>query len=272
MQVPAAVAVVASPQDRVAVRVARAIGQRGSEVLFLDGPAAARLFTIRVTDGCTEVTPTMPIFVRHSAWWRIRGPSTLDERFMAGESYSTVWAAAALSPAPVINRPGPGGWVSHLTASTIRPLLAATASDPCDTVAGSPVEVHASGPDQVRLAVPGRVVWGRNADRDSGPVSELAAHVPLRARAVDSSAAYELITVVSPRAFSATTDGRTRESRLAERSVELVRLARLHFATVTWLVDDQGAEPVRLDANAGDMDLRYSWDDVESALCADLVP
>ena len=263
--------VVASPQDLVAARVARAIEQRGRVALFLDGPAAARLFTIRVADGCTQVTPPLPMFVRHSAWWRSSVPSTPDERFVVGENYSAVWAASALSPAPVINRPGSGGWLNHLTAGTIRPLLAATPPEVSHAVAGKPVEVHASGPAQVRLELAGRLAWAKNVDRRSGPVGDLAARVPLRARPIDEYAMYELITVVGGRAFSATTDKRTDELGLAERSVELARLAGLHFVTVTWSVDEQGAEPVRLDADARDSDLRYTWDEVENAICEDLV-
>lgn len=94
-------------------------------------------------------------------------------------------------------------------------------------------------------------------DRSSGPVGDLAARVPSRARAVDQYALYELITVVGGRPFSATTDERTGELGLVERSLELVRLAGLHFATVTWSVDEQGAEPARLDADADASDLRY---------------
>ena len=257
------VAVIASGRDKVAARVAQAIERRGWTALRLDGPSVARVFTIRVTGGVPEVTPGLPVFMRGSAWIRDGELSTADQRFLAVEEYSALWAALALASAPVINRPGPHGWRHRLTAAEIRLLL--------DTPRPVPAEVHASGPRQVRLAVPGRVAWGSTAGDGTGPVADMSDGVPLRARAVDPGAAYEVITVVGERGFAA--GARARDLRLTERSARLASRAGLHFATATWSVSEDGTEPepVRLDADPAYRAVRGVWDDVADALCADLV-
>jgi hypothetical protein len=259
------VAIVASVRDLVARRLARAIEQRGREVLFLDGPAASRLFTIRVSGRDSQVTPELPMFVRQSAWWTDPPSATADERFAANESYSALWSVAALSPAPVINKPDREGWGPELTAATLQPLLAPV---PGQRMA----EVWASSPERALAGdFPGAglVLWGENLGGLTGPVTALPEGVPLRARPVDLDAAYEIITVVGERAFSATTDPRTPEFGLQERSVQMVRQAGSHFAAVTWSVGAD-AVPVRLNPDPNEGELRYSWAEVENALCADL--
>lgn len=257
------VAVVASATDAVARRLARAIAQRRREVLLVDGPAAARLFTIRVSGRDCAVTPQIPMFIRQSAWWSDLPRATPDERFAVSESYSALWSVAALSSAPVINRPDPGGWISHLTAGTIRPFV------PAGSVEGM-AEVFASGPRHAATDGSDQVLWGKNVDQQTGPVASLRDGIPLRARPVDPDEAYEVITVVGGRAFSATNDSRCSEFALQDRSVQLARQACVHFATVTWSVGAD-AVPVRLNANAHESELRYAWREVEDALCADLI-
>jgi hypothetical protein len=260
------VAVIASGRDTVACRLARAIERRGREALLVDGPAAARLFTIRRSGRECSVTPALPMFIRHSAWWSDVPRVTSDERFSIGESYSAIWAVAALSAAPVINRPDWAGWRSHLTAGDIGSLL------PPDQDQGL-AEVFASGPRQATMDYSGPIIgtlWGKNVDRQTGPVSSLPAGVPLRARPVDQDAGYEIITVVGDRAFSATDDPRSSAFALRDRSVQLARQGGVHFAAVTWSVGAD-AVPVRLSANADESEVRYAWREVEDALCTDLI-
>jgi hypothetical protein len=259
------IAVVASAADAVARWLARAIAQRGREVLFVDGPAAARLFSIRVSGRDCAVTPQIPMFIRQSAWWSDLPKATPDERFAVSESYSALWSVAALSSAPVINRPDPGGWISHLTAGTIRPFLSAGSAE-------GMAEVFASSPRHAATDVSDQhqVLWGKNVEQQTGALSSLRDGIPLRARPVDPDEAYEVITVVGDRAFSATNDPRSSEFALQDRSVKLARQACVHFATVTWSVGAD-AVPVRLNANAHEGELRYARKEVEDALCADLI-
>jgi hypothetical protein len=260
------VVIVASANDLVARRLARALERRGHDALVLDGLSAARLFTIRVSGRESEVTPELPLFIRPSAWWTDLPRTEPDEQFAVAESYSALWSVAALSSRPVINRPNGGGWASDLTAGTLRPLI--PASDDQELA-----EVCASGPRQAAIgaSVPARLVlWGKNAEHLTGPVASLPEGTPLRARPADLSAQQEIITVVGDRAISATTDPRTLELALPERSAEIARQAGLHFAAVTWSVGP-AVVPVRLSVQPTEAELRYSWAEVEDALCADLI-
>jgi hypothetical protein len=206
------------------------------------------------------------MFVRQSAWWSDPPPATPDERFAASESYSAIWSVAALSSAPVINEPHREGWVPELTAGTMRPILPPSCCPPLAEVrASSALRALAT-----ELAGAGLVLWGENVQGLTGPVASLPAAVPLRARPVDQDESYEIITVVGEQAFSATTDPRTSEFRLPERSILIAQQAGVHFAAVTWSVG-MDAMPVRLNPNANENELRYSWAEAEDALCADLI-
>jgi len=59
-----AVLIVARADDAIACRLRSALENRGWRVEWLDGPVAARRFTIRVGPEATVVTPETPIFVR----------------------------------------------------------------------------------------------------------------------------------------------------------------------------------------------------------------
>src|SRR5579862_6726668 len=94
------VVIIAGAQDVVANRLRLALEQKGRRVSQLDGPSAARIFTIYVRDGKGTVTPDIPLFVRASAWWREAPSADPDENFLRAEAYATFWAATALSAAP----------------------------------------------------------------------------------------------------------------------------------------------------------------------------
>lgn len=269
------VAILASRQDRLALRLARALERRGASALLLDGEAAAALFTIRVGGGSVEITPSLPMFIRSSGWWRSAAPETHNEQFMVAESYSMVWAVAALSSGPVINRPARGGWVDRVTGGA---LQAAVEGNGHHGVA----EVHASKPKYVGLSAGedehggerGRsegVAWGRSASFVAGPVSELAPEVPLRARLIDPRERYERVFVVGDRAFPAVSAADRSTLELRGRSVKLAREMGVHFASVTWAIVDGRTEPVRLNANPSERSMRGVWRDVTNALCEDLL-
>ena len=268
--------VLASVEDRLATRVARAVEDKGRTALYLDGPAAARLFTVKVDGGAAEVTPALPMFVRNSAWWRSNPPTTADERFIVGENYSMVWAVAALCPATVINRPSRRGWADHFTPGTIAPLLDGEVPHGlAEVYASSPTVVGIGAKQAGDLPSPGPVAaglpWGKNVDQATGPVGDLAQGTPLRARLVDPDALYEVATVVGERAFLSTNDPRSKELHLARRSAQLAARAGLHFATVTWAVHNDQAEPVRLNSDVRESEARFVWPEVENALYEDLV-
>jgi hypothetical protein len=254
------VLIVAGPEDRVANRLQRDLEQIGRRVAVLDGPSAARLFTIRVRRDEVTVTPAPPMFVRASAWWYDFAAAGADERFLRAEAYATFWAATALSKAVVINRTGPGGGVGRMTAGAL-----ATATGTPDAAC----DIYASGPEFIENEA-GDTIWGEDGEFRVGSIAELRRGEPLRARRLDPTALYEIVTVVGNRGFAATTDPRTAELGLAERSLTLCHAIEVHFATITWAIDEQGATPVRLNSAPEEAELRYAWHDVSEALCADL--
>ena len=144
------VLIVAYSADPVALRLRLALEDRGERVHCCDGPSAARLFTIRVGSDSTLVVPSLPMFIRSSAWWYQQPTETADEQFLRAEAYATFWAAAALSQSPVINRPARDGSVGRLTWSRLTALQGSDA-------AGSESEIYVSGQEVL------------NTDDRSGP-------------------------------------------------------------------------------------------------------
>jgi hypothetical protein len=257
LDVTSDVLIVGHREDAVARRLEAALAARGHNAAWLDGPAAARLFTIRVIAVGNQVAPDMPMFVRPVPWWDTDAQASPDARFLRNECYAAFWAAAALCRRSVINRPTPDGPVYRLTAGSL------------GTDAAGLGEIHASGPEQV--AEDDGAFWGENTEYRVGALAMLPSGVPVRARRVDLGAGYEIVTVVGAQAFPATTDPRSAAHDLAARSIGLARRFRVHFATVTWAVTDDTAEAVRLNPNPDESELRYRWADVLDALCRDLL-
>ncbi len=252
--------IVAGREDRVADRLRRDLAKSGRRSRSIDGPGAARLFTIRVQPDKVTVTPTPPVFARASAWWYDDDAADADERFLRAEAYAAFWAAAALSGAPVINRAGRGGGTGRLTAGSIAAAI------------GTPdlaVDIYAGSPEMAETAAEDGL-WGEDLEFRTGPVGSLPPGQPVRARRVNPAALYEIITVVGDRAFPATTDPRSAELALAERSLLACRRLQVHFATITWAIDELGATPVRLNPAPEEAELRYAWADISQALRADL--
>jgi hypothetical protein len=175
------VLIVGRPGDAVARRLERALTARGHTATWLDGPTAARLFTIRVTAAGNQVEPDLPIFIRPMPWWGADAEATADARFLRNECHATFQAAAALCRRPVINRPKANGPVYRLTAGSL------------GTEAAGRSEIHASGPEQI--VEDDSSFWGENAEYRLGALATLPPGVPVRARRVDVAAGYEIVTV-----------------------------------------------------------------------------
>jgi hypothetical protein len=252
--------IVAGGEDKVATRLGIALEKRGRPIIRLDGPSAARIFSLRVLPNSTVVVPNLPMFVRASAWAHTRTARDGDEHFLWAEAYATFWAAAALSRAPVINRPTPSGPAGQFTSTAIAAALG---------MSGVPgPEVHASGPEMI--TDPTAETWGENVHLQSGPVALLPQKVPLRARKVNQDSLYEIVTVVGLRAFPATMDPRTMELRLVSRSVLIARKLKLDFATITWSIDPAGATAIRVHATPQEAEIQYTWNETANALCEEL--
>jgi hypothetical protein len=255
--------IVAGPEDGLALKLHSLLETKGRRAQVLDGMSAARLFTIRVREGTTTVTPALPMFLRASAWWtaNIEDLSS-DERFLRMEAYNTLWAAACLSSAPVINRPSPDASAPRLTWGSLCSLA------PAETWGDEP-EIYASGPELIEDSED--AVWGEDSEFAVAQISQLPRGAPLRARRVDARALYEIITVVGDRAFPATADPRTTELQLPAQSLQIAQRVGVQFATITWSVSGDRAAPVRLNTAPELNEIRYSWNEVSEALYADLV-
>jgi hypothetical protein len=252
---------VASEHDEVARRFGEFVQAQGRSVCHVDGPAAARLFTVRVGKDVTSVSPSIPMLVRSSAWWHEDASLNADQLFLRAESYAAFWAAASLSSAPVFNRPGPDGAAGQLKYGEIASLF--------KTGVPSEREVHARSPHF--LSENGESIWGEDANYLTAPLSQLPPGVPVRARSLDPKALFEIVTVVANQAFPATTDQRTTDLDLGGKSLAFTRRLNLQFATVTWAVTDKGATAIRLNASPDACEIRYAWEEISAALYQELL-
>jgi len=200
------------------------------------------------------------MFVRSSAWWYDFASADADERFLRAEAYANFWAATALSNAIVINRTGAGGGVGRMTAGALAAAMGALEAA-CD--------IHASGPEVIENE-DGAAIWGEDLEFRVGSITGLRRGEPLRARKLNPAALFEIVTVVGDRAFAATTDPRSVVLDLTARSSALCRRLEVHFASITWTIDQQGAVPIRLNPAPEEAELRYAWREISQALCEDL--
>jgi hypothetical protein len=251
------VLIIAGGDDPVAHRVADDLRARRVTTEWLDGPTAALHFTIEMTGSTATVEPVVPMFIRPSAWWTRVPSSDLDAVFLRSEQYGTLWAAAALTIAPVLNRPRRGNAPQRWTAAEIMAI------DPAGDARLE--EVYASASDEVpRGSEPDW--WAEDANYRVTPLAEAADGWPVRARRINPDALYEIVTVVGDAGFAATRDPATNRYGLAERSVALVHQAGFGFAAVTWAIDDDGPLPVRLNAAPGEHEVMYAWYGIGAAL------
>ena len=256
------VLLIARQDDEVAHELCGLLKKRGKVALILDGVSAARLFTVRSHGAVVTVSPQVPLFLRPSAWWTDTVVVDDDERFLRTESYSTLWAAAALSAAPVLNRPSERGLNGLMTG------VAGNDEHNLDC-GGSRPEIFASRSGE--LCEPDGL-WGEDLGTyRRGPVRTLDPNSPIRARNVDATALYEVIAVVGERGFASTDDPRTNTLALVQRSVAIAKGIGLMFATITWAIGQSGdAMLARINHGPTSAELQYSWSEVGEALCEEL--
>jgi hypothetical protein len=247
---------VADRHDHLAQRFGTLATKAGKRVSQMNGISAARLFTIRVEPQMTTVTPSLPMFVRSSAWWRESPGEDEDEDFLRAEAYATFWAAASLSSAPVINRPGRHGTSTYLTSGEIASIFG-------NRFSSSVKEFHVSSSTFVRDP---EHVWGEDTHYLAAPLSTFSKESCIRARRIGEAPLYEIITVVAGESFAATNDSRTRQFSLGERSSAMARELGLEFATITWSIEGGDVIAVRVNSSPEEHEVRYAWSDIATAL------
>jgi hypothetical protein len=225
--------VVASRHDPVAALLAEYARARGRTPIVLEHADAARLFTIENGAAGARVEPEVPMLLR-PPMPRVPGRDS-DTVFLDGECGAVLWAAAALTKAPVLNRPGERGFEGRWSPSgSVTERRADVAVD---------AELYASGnggeqPDRRRWALEdprGRTRIWSGADESEGP---------FRARPVLDDERYECVVVLGERAWR-TTLAEIEQFELERRSVDVVARLGLAFAVVTWGVE-RGLSSVRL--------------------------
>ncbi|MFF4551314.1 hypothetical protein [Streptomyces sp. NPDC001435] len=260
---PSGLVVVADPADPVAVEVRDFVRDSGREATILDVFDAAQLFTVIVHGPTAVVEPALPMFLRLPAppLQRI----SFDAEFQLNECLAHLWAVAALTPAPVINRPEPGGLGTRVSASAALTELRA------GLFAGSP-EVFSSrpcGPPGAPADGQGSEWWVQDLDSwTTRPWSELPdASVPAadgsgpyRARWSDPEPLFESVVVLGDQAWrSSPVD--LDELGLEQRSTEFAARLGLQLAAVVWRLspDLAQARPVVVEPFPDVEQLRMVW-------------
>lgn len=178
-----------------------------------------------------------------------------DARFHWAEKFAAIWAAAALSPRPVINRPNELGWAARTSSS------------------GALLELRGRGG-----VVAPEVIWsGRPPpDADSMLHEDLHTWTPAasldpigcyRSRKMPACRGWEQAIVVQSRAFRVTTVD-LGSYDLEMDSVAIAERLGLTFATISWGIPVSGGPPVLAKVNAFPSfdEVKPVWDDVRRVL------
>ncbi|MGR4880403.1 hypothetical protein ACIPUC_13320 [Streptomyces sp. LARHCF249] len=255
--------VVADPEDPVATEVRDFVVESGHEAAVLDVFDAAQMFTVTVDDGAAPVVePVLPMMLRLPAPPLLR--ISFDAEFQLNECLAQLWAAAALTAAPVINRPAPGGLGTGVSASGVLTELRA------GLPVGS-VEVFSSRPPEPEGpaeaageagAGEGTQWWVQDlASWTTRPWPERpAGSGPYRARWSDPDPLFENVVVLGDHAWPCSAvelDG----LRLEERSTGIVARLGLELASVVWRIspDLHCAKPVVVEPFPDVEQLRMVW-------------
>jgi hypothetical protein len=252
--------IVASPADRLVKELELLARKSGHCPVTLTVEESARLFTVSVSEGHALVSPKIPILLRPPCPQLIR--PTFDESFLFSECFATLWAAAALTDACVVNRPtvyGIGGRVSMSAALT-------------EVRAGSEprrVEVF-SDSLPVPPAQPSCLQWytqsAQNYETARWPTKPVGGG-PYRARWLESNPAYEVVVVLRPDAWRCTL-APLEHLDLEARSISLVERLGMTFATIIWSVahDLTGASVARVDPFPSMDQVQFVWPALGPAL------
>jgi hypothetical protein len=253
--------VIAEDGDAVADRLAAGAESSGWSVEHLTYAGAAGRLSIGRVDGAVRVAPAAAIFLRLP-----RAPSPWHDgetQFHASERCSLVWAAAALTEAPVVNRPDRAGLSCRCTpsASVLRRRAGSESNTP-ETFAS-----HAPDP----VGPPDEWWVERQGDHVSAPWSRRgAAGGPFRAGRVRPGFQMAVATVVGRRTFVTTPTAL--DAAIRRRSVLACRRLGLTFAAAVWrwYPDERLAELVRVNPHPGMHDIGEHWPATAKALLSEL--
>jgi hypothetical protein len=116
--------VVADTRDTFAAQFATKAATAVDHVELWDHVTAAQRFSLHRAGRAVSVRPLRPMLLRQPRW----EVTDTERRFHQAERFSLIWAAGALSAAPVVNRPDPHGLCGRVDRSTA--VLAARTNTP----------------------------------------------------------------------------------------------------------------------------------------------
>jgi hypothetical protein len=248
--------VVAHAQDRFAGALVEALGRAGQPARRLDVIAAAQALTITVGDSGADVRPAVPMVLRCPVMPETDDP---DVRFLYGECLATLWAAAALTEAPVLGRPGVMGFGGACATSAVVTELRGGVFHGREEVFLNGAVRHQTGPewwfqDQSSMAVASA---GQNA----------AYPGPQRGRPLQRDEEYELVVVLGEQVWRRTTIDIPGVD-LIETSRALARRLKLDFSLVVWAIssDRKLLGLARITPWPALEDISFAWDAVIAAI------
>ncbi|MFI9244682.1 hypothetical protein ACIGXF_19290 [Streptomyces sp. NPDC053086] len=234
-EAPADLLVLADPQDPTAVELAAYVTEQGRSVAVLDVFDAAQLFTVTARAGTATVDPVVPLVLLLPAPPERR--TGFDAEFHLGECFAQLWAVAALTPAPVINRPA-GTLVAGRTSRSAA-VTARRAGEHGNGELFSRAYPRPGSPEGEAFWVEdlGTLRARRWPERPPGTG-------PYRSRWTDTNPATETVVVLGDRAWRCTTADLDHLD-LEARSVAAATALCLDLAALVWRVTD-GTATARL--------------------------
>jgi hypothetical protein len=258
--------IVAENNDELADRLEEFLRGQAVDVERVGYRAAAGRLTVRREKDVATVRPVCPIFLRPPA---PRPPfSTGSARFHSAEIHGLVWAAAALSDAVVINRPGRHGFGGRASGSAA--VLRRRAGLP-----EQGQEIFASHASLV-TAVPNEAGWWleRRRSRTAAPPADVSADSgPYRGGRIPTGSEAFVACVVGTQVYITPETGHALEERIRHDSVRVAGELGLTFATLAWR-RTASADPClgRVNPWPSLAELGQHWASVRSALVGELLP
>lgn len=258
--------IVAEPSDELADGLEEYARKQAVQVARADHRAAAGRLTVRRGQGSTMVEPACPMFIRLP----VPPPSGSSQQalFHQAEIRSLVWAAAALTTARVINRPGSHGFGGRISGSTsvLRHRAGLPEREP---------EVFASHASAV-LAPPGESDWWfqHQRSRVTSPADAVVSdRGPYRAGRIPADSQALVACVTGRRVFILGEVSRAEGKRIRQLSRQAAEALGLTFTTMAWrLAGSAAPELGRVNPCPSLAELGDSWAPIRAALLRELCP
>ncbi len=219
--------IVSDSADRLAIETVELAQEQGRTAAILDVLEAAQLFSIGIDGNQVVVTPEIPLFLRLPAPSMLR--KSFDAEFQLSEGLATLWAAAALTHAPVINRPRIDTLSGYVSSSAVLTELRAG-------ITTRALEIFSS--EALPPPVPSVQSWYLQdvVTHCTTPWPKLPeGQGPYRARYADIEPAYEAVVVLESQSWRCTM-APLEHLALEEKSVHVIHKLGLSFGAVIWSI------------------------------------